>query len=41
MPTGEVLKRIQLPDGFKATLFAGEPNVVQPIAMTTDTRGRL
>jgi putative membrane-bound dehydrogenase-like protein len=37
----EVVKSIQLPDGFRATLFAGEPNVVQPIAMTTDTRGRL
>src|SRR5688572_10014877 len=38
---GEAVKSIQLPEGFRATLFAGEPNVVQPIAMTTDTRGRL
>ena len=30
-----------LPDGFKATLFAGEPDVVQPIAMCFDARGRL
>ncbi len=30
-----------LPDGFKATLFAGEPDVVQPIAFTFDDRGRL
>ena len=29
------------PDGFRTTLFAGEPDVVQPIAMTTDARGRL
>ena len=27
--------------GFKATLFAGEPDVVQPIAFTFDDRGRL
>ncbi len=30
-----------LPKGFSATLFAGEPDVVQPIAMTFDDRGRL
>ena len=30
-----------LPDGFQATLFAGEPDVVQPIAMAFDDRGRL
>ena len=29
------------PDGFKVTLFAGEPDVVQPIAMCVDDRGRL
>src|SRR5438309_5282793 len=33
--------RITLPEGFKATLFAGEPDVVQPIAMCFDHRGRL
>jgi putative membrane-bound dehydrogenase-like protein len=30
-----------LPPGFKATLFAGEPDVKQPIAMAIDDRGRL
>lgn len=30
-----------LPDGFKATLFAAEPDVQQPIAMCWDERGRL
>ncbi|HUG89704.1 MAG TPA: PVC-type heme-binding CxxCH protein, partial [Planctomycetaceae bacterium] len=30
-----------LPAGFKATLFAGDPDVVQPIAFTFDDRGRL
>src|SRR5436190_24190092 len=33
--------RFKLPDGFQATLFAGEPDVVQPIAFTFDDRGRL
>jgi putative membrane-bound dehydrogenase-like protein len=32
---------MKLPDGFRATLFAGEPAVVKPIAMTIDDRGRL
>jgi hypothetical protein len=30
-----------LPDGFRARLFAGEPDVVQPIAFTFDDRGRM
>ena len=30
-----------VPDGFKVTLFAGEPDVVQPIAFTFDDRGRM
>ena len=30
-----------LPEGFKATLFAGEPDVMQPIAFDFDDRGRL
>ena len=37
----EALGKIHLPPGFEATLFAGEPDVQQPIAMTTDSRGRL
>jgi len=41
VPLDKTVASIQLPEGFKATLFAGEPDVVQPIAMTTDTRGRL
>jgi len=41
LPPGAAAKAITLPPGFKATLFAGEPDVVQPIAMTFDTRGRL
>ncbi len=30
-----------VPPGFKVTLYAGEPDVVQPIAMAIDDRGRL
>jgi hypothetical protein len=30
-----------VPEGFKITLFAGEPDVHQPIAMAIDDRGRL
>ncbi|MFO0801161.1 MAG: PVC-type heme-binding CxxCH protein [Gemmataceae bacterium] len=41
IPAAAAAKAITLPPGFKATLFAGEPDVVQPIAMTFDTRGRL
>lgn len=37
----EAVKAITLPPGFKATLFAGEPDVHQPIAFTIDDRGRL
>src|SRR5690606_21417019 len=30
-----------LPEGFRVTLAAGEPDVVRPIAMTLDDRGRV
>ncbi len=33
--------KMTLPAGFKATLFAGEPDVQQPIAFAIDGRGRL
>jgi len=32
---------LKLPPGFKATVFAGEPDVQNPIAMAWDSRGRL
>ena len=41
---GQPIQRLQmmkLPEGFHATLFAAEPDVHQPIAVTTDHRGRL
>src|SRR5271156_2162644 len=41
LPPQDAPKRMTLPEGFQATLFAGEPDIVQPIAMTFDDRGRL
>src|SRR2546421_4467753 len=32
---------MSLPEGFKVSLFAGEPDVVQPVAFAMDDRGRL
>ncbi|MCA9247187.1 MAG: hypothetical protein KDA42_08740, partial [Planctomycetales bacterium] len=37
----QALAALQLPAGFRATLFAAEPDVRQPIGMATDSRGRL
>ncbi|MCA8988707.1 MAG: hypothetical protein KDA78_13745, partial [Planctomycetaceae bacterium] len=37
----EAAALFQLPEGFQLTLFAGEPDVSQPIGMETDDRGRL
>ncbi|MGI9519996.1 MAG: PVC-type heme-binding CxxCH protein [Pirellulaceae bacterium] len=37
----QALEKLQLPEGFTATLFAAEPDVRQPIAVATDHRGRL
>jgi len=41
LPPGEALKKIQVPDGFRVTLFAGEPDLFQPVAFDFDDRGRL
>ncbi len=41
VPADQAAAKMTLPAGFQATLFAGEPDVVKPIAMTTDDRGRL
>ncbi len=37
----EVVKSAKLPPGFELSVFASEPNVQNPIAITTDERGRL
>jgi putative membrane-bound dehydrogenase-like protein len=41
LPAAEAVRRMKLPEGFTVSLFAAEPDVVQPIAMTIDARGRL
>ena len=49
VPPGEISPRepqdtantLRLPQGFSATLFAGEPDLVQPISFAIDDRGRL
>ncbi len=37
----EALARMTVPDGFTVELVASEPDVVNPIAMTFDDRGRI
>jgi hypothetical protein len=37
----DLVRGITVPDGFRTVLFAAEPDVCQPIAITTDERGRL
>lgn len=37
----EAQKLFNVPPGFEVRLFAGEPEVVNPVAMTWDERGRL
>jgi len=41
VPPAEAAARFRMPPGFSATLFAGEPDLVQPIAFTFDDQGRL
>jgi putative membrane-bound dehydrogenase-like protein len=37
----EAQKRFVVPEGFEVRLFASEPDVINPVAMTWDERGRL
>lgn len=41
MSPQEALQALRLPEGFKATLFAAEPDVQNPIAMAWDAKGRM
>jgi putative membrane-bound dehydrogenase-like protein len=41
IPPLEAVKRMTVPPGFKAHLFAGEPDIRQPNAFCIDDRGRL
>jgi putative membrane-bound dehydrogenase-like protein len=37
----EALARMKVPDGFRVELVASEPDLVNPVAMTFDERGRI
>jgi putative membrane-bound dehydrogenase-like protein len=41
VPPKDVVSKFVVPAGFSVTLFASEPEVVQPIAFTFDDRGRM
>ena len=41
MSPDEVVKTAKLPPGFELSVFAAEPDVQNPIAITTDERGRM
>jgi putative membrane-bound dehydrogenase-like protein len=41
LPPDKAAAAMTVPEGFTVTLFAGEPDVRQPIAMCLDHRGRL
>jgi putative membrane-bound dehydrogenase-like protein len=41
LPPAKAAASMVVPDGFKVTLVAAEPDVVQPISFTIDARGRL
>lgn len=41
MPAAEAGAKLRLPPGFRATGFAAEPDVRNPIAMAWDARGRM
>ncbi len=41
MSAEEAARSFKMPQGFKVSVFASEPDVRQPIAMTFDSRGRL
>ena len=41
LPPDQAAATLKLPPGFKATVFAAEPDLVQPMAFTFDDRGRV
>jgi putative membrane-bound dehydrogenase-like protein len=41
LPPAEAIKRMTVPDGFRVELVAAEPDIVNPVAMTFDERGRI
>ena len=41
LPADEAASTMRVPDGFRVTTFAAEPDVMQPIGFCIDDRGRL
>lgn len=41
LPPEKAAQAMTVPEGFDVTLFAGEPDVMQPIALALDDRGRV
>ena len=41
LPPKQAAESIKLPPGFNATLFAGEPDITQPMSIAFDERGRM
>ncbi len=41
MPPADAARAMKVPEGFRVTLVAAEPDVVQPISFCIDDRGRL
>jgi putative membrane-bound dehydrogenase-like protein len=41
VPPDRAAARMQVPEGFRVSLVAGEPMLIKPIALTTNDRGRL
>ncbi|MBA4192295.1 MAG: dehydrogenase [Planctomycetaceae bacterium] len=41
LPPDKAAKSAVIPDGFRMSVFAAEPDVIQPISFTTDARGRI
>lgn len=41
LPAEKAAKTSVLPDGFKMTVFAAEPDVTQPVSFTIDAKGRI
>src|SRR4030095_16150669 len=41
MPAEQAARGMAMPDGFRCTVFASEPDVQHPIAMAWDSKGRM
>ncbi len=41
LSSAEAIKKMQVPEGFSVELVAAEPDLVNPVAMTFDERGRI